>query len=81
MFCKKPAADIRIKKLVILFISEDYRRPAWNINPGELRCFSDLSLCRVEEGVFFRYRLPPPEELPTWVAKIRAGRVATLKGA
>jgi hypothetical protein len=70
------AADIRIKKLVILFISEDYRRPAWNINPGELRCFSDLSLCRVEEGVFFRYRLPPPEELPTWVAKIRARRVA-----
>ncbi len=73
------AADIRIRKLVVLFISDDYRRPAWNIMPGELRCFSDLSFCRVEEGVFFRYRLPPPEELPSWVAKIRTGRVATLK--
>jgi len=73
------AADIRIRKLVVLFISDDYRRPAWNISPGELRCFSDLSLCRVEEGVFFRYRLPPPEELASWVAKIRTGRVATLK--
>jgi hypothetical protein len=73
------AANIRIRKLVILFISEDFRRPAWNIVPGELRCFSDLSLCRVDEGVFFRYRLPPPEQLPSWVAKIKAGRVATLK--
>jgi len=73
------AADIRIGKLVVLFISDDYRRPAWNITPSELRCFSDLSLCRAEEGVFFRYRLPPPEELPSWVAKIRMGRVGTLK--
>jgi lysophospholipase L1-like esterase len=76
------AADIRIRKLVILFISDDYRRPAWNIVPDELRCFSDLSLCHVEEkegGVFFRYRLPPPEELPSWVAKIRTSREATLK--
>jgi lysophospholipase L1-like esterase len=76
------AADIRIGKLVILFISDDYRRPARNIVPDELRCFSDLSLCRVEEkkgGVFFRYRLPPPEELPSWVAKIRTSREATLK--
>ena len=73
------SADIRIGKLVILFISDDYHRPAWNVTPGELRCFSDLSLCRAEEGVFFRYRLPTPEELPSWVAKIRTGRVATLK--
>jgi hypothetical protein len=72
-------ADIRIRKLVVLFISDDYRRPAWNITPGELRCFSDLLLCRVEQGVFFRYRLPPPEELPSWVAKIRTGRVVALK--
>jgi lysophospholipase L1-like esterase len=73
------AADIRIQKLIILFISEDYDRPAWNVTPGELRCFSDFSLCRVEEGVFFRYRLPPPEELTSWVAKIRTRRVATFR--
>jgi hypothetical protein len=73
------AADIQIRKLVVLFISDDYRRPAWNITPGELRCFSDLSLCRVEEGVFFRYRLPPPEELSSWVGKIKAARMPTLK--
>jgi hypothetical protein len=73
------AADVRSRKVVILFISDDYRRPAWNINLGELRCFSDLSLCRAEEGVFFRYRLPPREELPAWVAKIRIGRERTLR--
>ncbi len=73
------AADIRIRKLVVLFISDDYHRPVWNVRLGELRCFSDLSLCRVEEGVYFRYRLPPPEELSSWIARIRTGRVATLK--
>jgi hypothetical protein len=71
------AADIRIRKLVVLFISDDYHRPAWNVTPGELRCFSALSLCRVNENVYFRYRLPPPGELSSWVAKIRMGRAAT----
>jgi len=73
------AADMRIRKLVILFISDDYRRPAWNVTPGESRCFSDLSLCQADQNVFFRYRLPPPEHLRSWVAKIRAGREATLR--
>lgn len=71
------AAHIRIGKLVVLFISDDYHRPAWNVTPGELRCFSALSLCRVNENVYFRYRLPPAGELSSWVAKIRLGRAAT----
>jgi hypothetical protein len=70
-------ANIQVRKLIVLFISDDYRRPSWNIIPDELRCFSDLSLCRVQEGAFFRYRLPPREQLPAWVAKIRSGREAT----
>jgi hypothetical protein len=73
------AADIRIRKLVVLFISDDYRRPVWNVTPDELRCFSAQSLCRVEQGVYFRCRLPPPEELSSWIAKIRMGRAATLR--
>lgn len=73
------AADIDVKKLVVLFISDDYRRPAWNVTPGELRCFADLSRCRVQEGVFFRYRLPPAGQLPTYIAKIRAARQTTLR--
>ena len=72
------AAGIRIRKLLVLFISDDYRRPAWNVTPGELRCFSDLARCRVDQNTFFRYRLPPPGQLSSWVAKIRAGREATL---
>lgn len=72
------AAGIRIRKIVVLFISDDYRRPAWNVTPGELRCFSDLSRCQVDESSFFRYRLPPPEQLSAWVSKIRAGRERTL---
>ena len=71
------AADIRIQKLLVLFISDDYHRPVWHVTLDELRCFSDLLLCRVDENVYFRYRLPPPGELPGWVAKIRKGRAAT----
>jgi hypothetical protein len=73
------SADIRIRKLVVLFISDDYRRPVWNVLPSELSCFSAQSLCHVEQGIYFRYRLPPPEELSSWIAKIRLGRTAPLK--
>jgi hypothetical protein len=71
------AADIRIRKVVVLFISDDYHRPASNVTLGELRCLSTLSLCRVNENVYFRYRLPPAGELSSWVAKIRMARTAT----
>lgn len=72
------AADIDIRKVVVLFISDDFHRPVWNVRPDELRCLSQQSICTVESEVFFRYRLPPPEAFASWVARIRAARAATL---
>jgi hypothetical protein len=66
------AQDVRIRKLVVVFISDDYRRPLADIKPDELQCISALSLCRPEKSYYFR--LPPPEELSSWIAKIRASR-------
>jgi hypothetical protein len=64
--------NIRIRKLVVLFIADDYQRPVWNFNPAVLRCLTALSLCHFGESVI--YRLPPAEELPSWIGKIRDSR-------
>jgi hypothetical protein len=64
---------IRIRKVVVVFISDDYRRPVWQPTPATLQCLSSLALCRVQDSYY--YRLPPPDELSLWVAKIRAARM------
>jgi hypothetical protein len=71
------ANDIQIRKLVVLFISDDDQRPVRNFDPGELRCLSALGACRSEETYY--YRLPPPDELSSWIAKIRTDRAAITK--
>ncbi len=63
---------IRIRKVVVLFISFDYIRPVRKLLPSDLQCLADLSLCHLEGSLF--YRLPPPDELSSWIAKIRAAR-------
>ena len=67
------AKHVRIRKLVVLFISDDYQRPVWNLAPAQIQCLAAVSLCRAEES--YLYRLPPREELAGWVAKIRAARM------
>jgi hypothetical protein len=64
--------NIRIRKVVVLFISDDYQRPVWNYDPGTLRCLTALPLCHFGESPV--YRLPPAEELPSWIGKIRESR-------
>jgi len=71
------AQNVRIRKLVVLFISDDYYRPVWNFNAATLRCLSSLPLCRFEESHF--YRLPPREELSSWIVKIRSSRGTMTK--
>ena len=66
------AKKVRIKKLVVVFISDDYHRLVSNFDPQEMQCISALSLCRVEQS--YIYRLPPQEELVSWIAKIRMTR-------
>jgi hypothetical protein len=66
------AKNIQIRKLVVLFISDDYHRSVWNIPPAVFECLSASPLCRVENS--YLYRLPPREELSSWIAKVRTAR-------
>jgi hypothetical protein len=71
------AKTVRIRKLVVLFISDDYQRPVWNFTPAQLGCLSALALCRIKES--YLYRSPPLEELSSWVGIIRTARTPMTK--
>jgi hypothetical protein len=73
------AKNIQVQKLVVLFISDDYDRPVWNISPATLECLSAPPLCRVEDS--YLYRLPPPEEVSSWIARVRKARGPPGRGA
>jgi hypothetical protein len=62
--------SIRIRKIVVLFISDDYIRGIWNFSDQTLKCLSG-SGCRGEGGYF---PLPPVEELYSRVNRIRDTR-------
>jgi hypothetical protein len=66
------AESLQIRKLIVLFISDDYARGVWNFSPPVLRCLSALYSCRGDESLYFR--LPARQELSSWVDKIRAFR-------
>ena len=66
------AKELRTRKLVVLFISDDYRRTVTHIAPAVFECLSAPPLCRVEYSYF--YRLPPREEMPSWIARVRMAR-------
>jgi hypothetical protein len=66
------AKNIQIRKLVVLFISDDYHRPVWHIPPAVFECLSAPPLCRVEDS--YLYRLPPREEVSSWIARVRTAR-------
>jgi hypothetical protein len=69
--------NVRIRKVVVLFISFGYGRPVLSFNPNDFQCLIDLRRCRFEDTFF--YRLPPRDELSWWIAKIRAARAPTTK--
>jgi hypothetical protein len=64
--------NIRVKKIVVVFISQDYTRTIVNMPPTYITCLAALTLCPLDQSYF--YRLPSPAELPEWIAKIRAAR-------
>ena len=64
--------NIDVSKVIVLFISDDYQRPVWNVPSPVFKCISSPSLCRVEQSYF--YRLPPPGEMGSWIARVRDGR-------
>lgn len=70
------AQEIRVRKLLVLFISDDYHRPVWNVQPPVRECLSDISRCHLNQTLF--YRLPPSPELASWIAAIRTARTPLL---
>src|SRR3984893_15331886 len=44
------AKELRTRKLVVLFISDDYRRTVTHIAPAVFECLSAPPLCRVEDS-------------------------------
>jgi len=66
------ARNVRIRKVVVLFISDDFHRPLTNIKPSELQCLAALSACHLDESYYFR--LPPRDELSSWIVKIKAAQ-------
>jgi hypothetical protein len=65
------ADRVQIRKLVVLFISDDSRRGVWNFSASELDCLQSLAACRGDE---WYSRMPSDAELSASVDKIRAFR-------
>ncbi len=66
------AKGIDVRKIVVIFISDDYHRPVWNITPEVFHCLLASSLCRVDTSYF--YHLPSAQELPSWINRVRVAR-------
>jgi hypothetical protein len=65
------AEHVQIRKLIVLSISDDYRRGVWNFSQPELRCLQSFAACSGNE---WYSRMPPATELATTVDKIRTVR-------
>jgi len=62
----------RIRKVLILFISDDYRRPMVAASPAAQQCLQSLRQCDLDRS--YDYRLPPASELQAWIARIKTAR-------
>jgi len=67
---------LKIQKVAVIFISDDYHRRMSNFSPQELDCLSSLERCEVDSS--FYYHMPPAEAQPQWLARIRASREKRL---
>jgi hypothetical protein len=63
---------VQIRKLIVLFISDDYLRHSWNFSETFLRCLQLDSFCNSGDGDF--NRRPSSAELSARVDEIRAFR-------
>jgi len=63
---------VQVRKLIVLFISDDYLRHSWNFSETFLHCLQVDSFCNSGDGDF--NRRPPSAELSARVDEIRAFR-------
>jgi hypothetical protein len=67
--------DIKIKKIVVVFISADYIRGVWNMPNKTLMCIQNTDLCKGDEDF---YGKPEAHELAEFLEKLRAYREERL---
>ena len=63
--------DIRIEKVIVVFISDDFRRDVWNFQDTVLQCLSDYEKC---EGPEYYYQMPPEAQRVEFLERIKAFR-------
>ncbi len=66
-------SGIRIHKVVVPFISDDYQRLVWNFPDRVLNCLGNIDKCKGDEGYFPR---PPGLDEQAFVLKLRQFRDA-----
>lgn len=71
------ARDIVVRKVVVMFISDDFYRPVWNFAPARLQCLASWDKCGREEGPL--YRLPPTEDFFSWTSQLKRQRPSFTK--
>jgi hypothetical protein len=69
------AKHLQVRKLLIIFISDDYTRPVVNVSGQVLECLQTGSSCP-DDSMY--YRTPPAAELPLWVDKVRDHRARQI---
>lgn len=60
---------IAVKKIIVIFISDDYSRSVWNMPNATLDCISNPSLCKGDENF---YGKPDNKELENYLERLRA---------
>ncbi|MDP2389422.1 MAG: hypothetical protein Q8N52_03760, partial [Acidobacteriota bacterium] len=63
------AQNIVVKKLIVVFISDDYGRNVWNFTKHQLDCFASYLNCKGDEEF---YGMPPDSERPAFLRKLRS---------
>jgi lysophospholipase L1-like esterase len=65
------ARGVAVKKMAVIFISNDGFRSTWNLGPETLRCIDDYRNCKGSE-LFFG--MPPERDLPSFLETMLKGR-------
>lgn len=66
-------SEIRINKVIVPFISDDYQRVIWNFPERVLNCLGDIEKCKGDEGYFPR---PIASNEETFVGQLKKFRDA-----
>ena len=59
---------VKIKKVAVIFISDDYRRTVWNFPAKVVSCLRKIENCVGDEGYF---PIPPDQELMPFLQKMK----------